>query len=92
VHALATIVDGSVCHGVHQPPHPHPLPLSVVPRSGALRLTKLKLFVLDEADQMLDRGFKDQIYEIFSCGLPSDTQVALFSATMPEEALELTKK
>jgi translation initiation factor 4A len=57
-----------------------------------LRLDKLKLFVLDEADQMLDRGFKDQIYEIFACGLPKDTQVALFSATMPEEALELTKK
>lgn len=59
---------------------------------NALRLNKLKLFVLDEADQMLDRGFKDQIYEIFACGLPSDTQVALFSATMPAEALDLTKK
>lgn len=58
----------------------------------ALRLRKLKLFVLDEADQMLDRGFKEQIYEIFSCGLPTDTQVALFSATMPSEAMELTKK
>ena len=59
---------------------------------GALKLNKLKLFVLDEADQMLDRGFKDQIYEIFMCGLPKDTQVALFSATMPSEALELTTK
>jgi translation initiation factor 4A len=44
-------------------------------QKGVLRLDKLKLFVLDEADQMLDRGFKDQIYEIFSCGLPKDTQV-----------------
>ena len=59
---------------------------------NALRLNKLKLFVLDEADQMLDRGFKEQIYEIFSCGLPADTQVALFSATMPAEALDLTSK
>ena len=59
---------------------------------GALRLHKLKQFVLDEADQMLDRGFKDQIYEIFACGLPKDTQVALFSATMPADALELTSK
>ena len=59
---------------------------------GALKLNKLKLFVMDEADQMLDRGFKDQIYEIFSSGLPKDTQVALFSATMPQEALELTSK
>ena len=61
-------------------------------RRNALRLHKLKLFVLDEADQMLDRGFKDQIYEIFSSGLPKDAQVALFSATMPEEALELTSR
>lgn len=59
---------------------------------GALRLHKLKQFVLDEADQMLDRGFKDQIYEIFACGLPKETQVALFSATMPADALELTSK
>lgn len=59
---------------------------------NALRLNRLKLFVLDEADQMLDRGFKEQIYEIFSCGLPRDTQVALFSATMPADALDLTKK
>jgi len=59
---------------------------------GALRLHKLKLFTLDEADQMLDRGFKEQIYEIFAAGLPKDMQVALFSATMPQEALELTSK
>ena len=57
-----------------------------------LQVDALKLFILDEADQMLDRGFKDQIYEIFSCGLPADTQVALFSATMPKEALDLTTK
>ena len=59
---------------------------------GVLRLNKLKLFVLDEADQMLDRGFKEQIYEIFACGLPKEMQVALFSATMPSEALDLTQK
>jgi translation initiation factor 4A len=58
----------------------------------ALPVSSLKLFVLDEADQMLDRGFKEQIYEIFSSGLPKDLQVALFSATMPQEALELTTK
>lgn len=32
---------------------------------GSLRVDKLKMFVLDEADEMLSRGFKDQIYEIF---------------------------
>jgi translation initiation factor 4A len=59
---------------------------------GALRLNKVKNIIVDEADQMLDRGFKDQIYEIFMGGFPPTTQVALFSATMPAAALELTEK
>uniref|UniRef100_A0A6B2L6P3 RNA helicase n=1 Tax=Arcella intermedia TaxID=1963864 RepID=A0A6B2L6P3_9EUKA len=50
---------------------------------------KIKIFILDEADEMLSRGFKDQIYEVFQ-HLPTNVQVALFSATMPPEALELT--
>lgn len=58
---------------------------------GALRLEALKLFVLDEADEMLSRGFKDQIYECFQY-LPSEVQVALFSATIPNEILNLTKR
>jgi translation initiation factor 4A len=59
---------------------------------GALRLEAVKIFVLDEADQMLDRGFKEQIYDVFASGLPDRVQVALFSATMPVDALELTKR
>jgi translation initiation factor 4A len=59
---------------------------------GALRLNKVKNIIVDEADQMLDRGFKDQIYEIFTGGFPPTAQVALFSATMPAAALELTEK
>jgi len=58
---------------------------------GALKLEKLLLFVLDEADEMLSRGFKDQIYECFQF-LPPDVQVALFSATMPNEILQLTER
>jgi translation initiation factor 4A len=54
-------------------------------------LDKLKIFALDEADEMLSRGFVDQIYDIFQT-IPLDTQVALFSATMPPEVLELSKK
>ena len=57
----------------------------------ALKSNFIKLIILDEADEMLSRGFKDQIYEIFQF-LSKDTQVCLFSATMPIEALELTKK
>merc|ERR1712217_890316 len=45
----------------------------------------------DEADEMLSRGFKDQIYDIFKT-LPPDVQVCLFSATMPPEILDLTTK
>jgi len=50
----------------------------------------LKILVLDEADEMLGRGFKEQINQIFQL-LPPDIQVTLFSATMPHEILELTK-
>lgn len=56
-----------------------------------LRMEGIRLFILDEADEMLSRGFKDQIYDIFQY-LPSKVQVGLFSATMPAEVLELTHK
>jgi len=57
----------------------------------ALRTDNIKLFCLDEADEMLSRGFKDQIYEVFQL-LPQDTQVVLLSATMAADVLEVTKK
>jgi len=56
-----------------------------------LRLDDCLIFVLDEADEMLSRGFKDQIYDIFKA-LPPSVQVALFSATMPPDILDLTSK
>ncbi|MES1911172.1 MAG: translation initiation factor eIF4A, variant 2 [Cercozoa sp. M6MM] len=59
--------------------------------NGALDLSKLKGFFLDEADEMLSRGFKDQIYDIFQ-HVPGSVQVCLFSATMPEEILALTER
>ncbi|CAM9560268.1 unnamed protein product [Ectocarpus sp. 6 AP-2014] len=58
---------------------------------GALRLDRVGLFVLDEADEMLSRGFKDQIYDVFQY-LPERVQVALFSATMPLDVLEVTNR
>ncbi|MQM11572.1 hypothetical protein Taro_044482, partial [Colocasia esculenta] len=60
-------------------------------RRQSLRADYIKMFVLDEADEMLSRGFKDQIYDIFQL-LPSKVQVGVFSATMPPEALEITRK
>ena len=60
-------------------------------KSLALRSDLMKLFVLDEADEMLSKGFQEQIYEIFQY-IPKGANVALFSATMPQEALVLTKR
>jgi len=57
----------------------------------ALKTDHLKMFCMDEADEMLSRGFKDQMYEVFQL-LPQDTQVVLLSATMPADVLEVTKK
>mmetsp|Transcript_22218 Transcript_22218/g.38025 ORF Transcript_22218/g.38025 Transcript_22218/m.38025 type:complete len:416 (-) Transcript_22218:871-2118(-) len=57
----------------------------------ALRLDSIRQFFLDEADEMLSRGFKDQIYDIFKF-LPESVQVCLFSATMPLEVLEVTHR
>jgi len=56
-----------------------------------LQMSTVKLFILDEADEMLSRGFKDQIYEIFQ-HLSHQVQVCLFSATMPEEILEISQR
>jgi len=56
-----------------------------------LQLEDVKMFVLDEADEMLSRGFKDQIYDVFKY-LPEKVQVCLFSATMPSDVLEVTQK
>merc|ERR1712200_218197 len=57
----------------------------------ALRTDKIRIFVLDEADEMLSRGFKDQIYDVFK-NLPPQVQVNLLSATMPDEVMEVTNQ
>jgi len=56
-----------------------------------LRTADIKQFVLDEADEMLSRGFKDQIYDVFR-HLNQEIQVILLSATMPAEVLEVTTR
>eukprot|EP01006_Ploeotia_vitrea_P030504 TRINITY_DN62900_c0_g1_i1.p1 TRINITY_DN62900_c0_g1~~TRINITY_DN62900_c0_g1_i1.p1 ORF type:complete len:438 (+),score=53.41 TRINITY_DN62900_c0_g1_i1:76-1314(+) len=58
---------------------------------GALQTCSLKTLVLDEADEMLSQGFNEQIYEMFKF-LPKDIQVALFSATLPPDVLQLSEK
>tara|TARA_B100001057_G_scaffold165589_1_gene166276 strand:+ start:26586 stop:27731 length:1146 start_codon:yes stop_codon:yes gene_type:complete len=51
----------------------------------------IKLIVLDEADEMLSQGFKEQVYNIFQF-LPTNIQVSLFSATLPTQLYNLTDK
>lgn len=51
----------------------------------------LKLIILDEADEMLSNGFKEQVYHIFT-NLHKDAQVVLFSATLPNDIYQITAK
>jgi len=56
-----------------------------------IKLDYLKLFCLDEADEMLSRGFLENIKQVFPF-IPTTSQIALFSATMPKDIIELTKQ
>eukprot|EP01062_Namystynia_karyoxenos_P013236 TRINITY_DN1476_c1_g1_i1.p1 TRINITY_DN1476_c1_g1~~TRINITY_DN1476_c1_g1_i1.p1 ORF type:complete len:404 (+),score=192.37 TRINITY_DN1476_c1_g1_i1:88-1299(+) len=56
-----------------------------------LRTRNIKVLVIDEADEMLNKGFKEQIYDIYRY-LPPACQVVLISATLPVEVLEMTTK
>ena len=56
-----------------------------------LKMDEVKMLVLDEADEMLDMGFREDI-ELILEQTPSERQTTFFSATMSKEILELTKK
>ena len=60
-------------------------------RRRKLNASKLKLIILDEADELLSVGFKEQVYNIFQ-HMPQNVQVGLFSATLPYEVHSLTDK
>jgi len=60
-------------------------------RRKQLKTNHFRLIILDEADEMLSQGFKEQVYNIFQF-LNKDIQVALFSATLPETLNTLTSK
>lgn len=60
-------------------------------RRKNINMNSIELFILDEADEMLSKGFKEQIYDIFK-NFNNDVQVAIFSATMQEDVLTLTNK
>ena len=58
---------------------------------GKFKTNYLKMLVLDEADEILSYGFKETIYNIIIT-IPKSSQICLFSATLPNEILELTEK
>jgi ATP-dependent RNA helicase RhlE len=60
-------------------------------QSNALRLSGVEVFVLDEADRMLDMGFIRDIRKIVA-KLPAQRQTLMFSATMPEDIAELGRQ
>ena len=60
-------------------------------RRGTLSLANIRMIVLDEADEMLSMGFREDIETILK-DVPEDHQTVLFSATMPDAILELTRQ
>lgn len=59
---------------------------------GRLSTQHIKYLILDEADQMLEDRFYKQVMCILEIGFPKSTKVALFSATMPKEVMEVADK
>lgn len=60
-------------------------------RRRGLRTSSLKTLVVDEADEMLAQGFKEQMYDVYRY-LPPSAQVVLVSATLPVEVLDVTRR
>jgi len=60
-------------------------------RRGNMNMSKISMFILDEADRMIDMGFIEDIEEI-ERNMPKDRQTLLFSATMPESLVRITKR
>ncbi|MBX0289347.1 DEAD/DEAH box helicase [Hymenobacter sp. HSC-4F20] len=58
---------------------------------GTLKLDNCRMIILDEADEMLDMGFRDDIETVLT-KMPEERQTVFFSATMSKPIMELTKK
>lgn len=59
---------------------------------GEMNLEQMKYIILDEADQMLEDLFAQQIHSILVSNFPSSVRLALFSATMPAQVLNIAEK
>ena len=60
-------------------------------RRRTLKLDNIRTVILDEADEMLNMGFREDIETILA-DMPEDRQTVLFSATMPKEIMAITEK
>jgi superfamily II DNA/RNA helicase len=58
---------------------------------GNLKLDKVRTVVIHGADEILSRGYAEQLQELWSSGMPSEVQVAVFSETMPPELEALAR-
>lgn len=96
---IKTIIGGSsIEHDVNDlrenPPHVIvgcPGRIQDMIKRRHINANKLKLVILDEADEMLSSGFKEQVYNIFQ-HLNNNVQIALFSATLPNNIFQITNK
>jgi len=59
-------------------------------KNGYIERKYIRMFIVDEADEMMSAGFVDQTKDLFGL-LPNECQAVLLSATMPDEVLELTR-
>ncbi len=92
---IATFVGGASMHLQRQMLRMNPRILVATPgrlndhlQQGTITLKEVRVLVLDEADRMLDMGFKPQIDRILAY-VPRERQTLLFSATMPREIMQL---
>jgi len=61
-------------------------------RRNIIRRSSIRVLIMDEADQMLEDRFKEQVMCILGLGFPQQTRVALFSATMPKEVVDVANE
>lgn len=59
---------------------------------GKFNISKMKYVILDEADQMLEDRFREQVHAIMGFGFPKECKIGLFSATMPPACQEVASK
>jgi len=60
--------------------------------SNIIDLTKIKMLIIDEADTILNNGYKDSLFKILNSGIPEKVQLCIFSIKLSEENLSIFNK